>query len=207
MLFSMASTLQSPATIEYPPANPDDVTLNAARNGCANAYAQLYREHLPSGIQRALLLVRNSTLAEEIASEAFVRVYDAMTRGLGPHVTFRGYYLTAVRNLTAQHMRSKAARLELPTSDIERHAPGVYDAYGDKERVARVARVQTVLSTMPPRWGAALTLANVEGQSLAQVGSAFGMSPAAAAALTYRARKAFRVAYLELEAAQDRELV
>lgn len=151
---------------------------------------------------RAHFYVRNRDLAEEIATETFVRVYDAMTRGLGPHFTFRGYYLAAIHNAVAQRSRSAAVRTEMATGQVEIYAPPVYD----NDECVRTESVRAVLAAMPKRWSTALQLSGIEGQSPQQLGSVLGLSPSAAAALTYRARNAFRRAYLTLDAERRKEL-
>jgi RNA polymerase sigma factor (sigma-70 family) len=189
------------------PSGPDGTLLDDARNGSVEAFEQLFRDNQPLGVSKAFRVVRDRAVAEEIAAEAFTNVYAAMANGLGPRTTFRGYYLSAVQNVAINSVRRASNRFELSVGDIDVHLRGDGDVEDPIEAIHDDSldvsqRVQAVLDSMPARWRMVLQWSEEDGGSAQELAARLGMSPNAVAALTYRARNAFREAYLE----QDRSI-
>lgn len=181
---------------------PDSNLLDDARKGSAAAFEQLFRDNLQRGVTKARGVVRDHATAEDIAAEAFTNVYAAIVNGFGPKETFRGYYLAAVHNTAVNCLRKASIRSEVTGIDVEAHSLAQLadaEVRGDD----RAALVNTALASLPERWQTVLEFSHVDGGSLQQLAAMLGMSTSATAALTYRARKAFRTAYLELSAAQE----
>src|SRR4051794_41414520 len=79
------------------PEGPSDAELIArVRNGDLEAYGELYARHHYAAERMARQLVPAND-ADDLASEAFAKVLDALRVGGGPDVSFRAYLLTAVR--------------------------------------------------------------------------------------------------------------
>src|SRR3954471_3651583 len=79
------------------PEGPSDAELIArVRNGDLEAYGELYVRHHYAAERMARQLVPAND-ADDLASEAFAKVLDALRVGGGPDVSFRAYLLTTVR--------------------------------------------------------------------------------------------------------------
>src|SRR4051794_41475889 len=79
------------------PEGPSDAELIArVRNGDLEAYGELYARHHYAAERMARQLVPAND-ADDLASEAFAKVLDALRVGGGPDVSFRAYLLTTVR--------------------------------------------------------------------------------------------------------------
>src|SRR5437899_2363521 len=96
---------------------PDDSALLAAtRSGDAEAYGVLYVRHVEAARRLARSLAGDSGEAEDLVSEAFVKVLAALYRGGGPDSSFRAYLYTALRNVFYS-VRLRDRRLEF-TDDL-----------------------------------------------------------------------------------------
>jgi RNA polymerase sigma factor (sigma-70 family) len=176
----------------------DEQLLDRARNGDVKAFEVLYLRHRDTARRVAMLLSTSAADAEDAVAEGFARLLAALPRLADRPVIFRAYLLTTVRNVaTDRHRRMRKVDLrdEVPEGPSEPEAD--VEALSDAER----HQMRRAIESLPERWRTVLWLTAVEGLSSAEVGRLSGLSPAAAAALAYRCRRALRVAYLELDQA------
>src|SRR5690554_5010219 len=95
---------------------PDLGLVTEVRSGRAEAFAELYRRHQPAVLRYALAMTRgDEARAQDLVSEAFVRVFDAVSAGRGSEVAFRPYVLAAVRNEYVTELR-RFGRVDLVES-------------------------------------------------------------------------------------------
>jgi RNA polymerase sigma-70 factor (ECF subfamily) len=102
-------------------------------------FAGLYREHAAAVHRFAVYLSGDPPLADDLVSEAFVRVWTARERV--ELATVRGYLLAIVRNLFLRHLRHERRRAPLD----ERLADGRPDP---EVRASDQSTLQTVLSAL-----------------------------------------------------------
>ncbi|GAA1965236.1 hypothetical protein GCM10009798_26900 [Nocardioides panacihumi] len=179
----------------HDPAPTDSDLLLRARDGNADAYAELYRRHHGTVLAIALQTV-GPRYAEDLAAEAFTRTLRLIREGAGPTGPVRPYLVAAVRNGRISDQRTN--RRVSPVADIR-------DVADDHSRVPQPETpdrldsmlVRDAFRTLPPRWRAVLWLGLVEGRPATEVAELLGVSPDAATQLSSRAREALRVAYLE----------
>jgi RNA polymerase sigma factor (sigma-70 family) len=101
----------------------DDSTLLAlVRDGNAEAYAELWRRHLPAAYGVAHRY-RGRTSAEDVVAEASLRVYDLIRAGKGPLTNFRSYFLSAVRTIAVDHARGDLRAVPTEDASLEAAAP------------------------------------------------------------------------------------
>ncbi len=85
------------------------------RNGDLEAYGELFgRHHLAAERMARQLVPAND--ADDLASDAFAKVLDALRSGGGPDISFRAYLLTTVRRVHVDRIRS--GRKVQATDDI-----------------------------------------------------------------------------------------
>jgi RNA polymerase sigma factor (sigma-70 family) len=180
------------------PTAPSDAELIArVRGGDMHAYGDLFERHREAATRLARQLVPQAD-ADDLVSEAFMKVYRVLNEGGGPDVAFRPYLLTAVRRLNVDKVR--ASSRVTPSDEIERFDPGVPfadPAVADFENSA-AARA---FATLPERWQMVLWHLEVEGQKPADIAPLLGMSANSVSALAYRAREGLRQAYLQMHLA------
>lgn len=181
------------ATVVNTQTMSDAELIGASRAGDSDAYAELYRRHVDSARAAARALCRNRSDADDVVSEAFVKVLRVLQSGNGPEVAFRPYLLTAVRNCFYDRTRRKDNDLaELPADDVNLTLIDSNASDDDK------ALATAAFATLPERWQLVLWHTEVEGKSPAEVAPLLGLAPNAVAALAYRAREGLRQAFLQV---------
>ena len=179
----------------FDPGNDaDEDLIRLVEQNNEAAVEELYRRHMPSALLFARRVVGNEFDADDICSEAFLKVIGAIRRGKGPQGPFRPYLLTAVKTSAADHW-SGASREELvedpaDTPDVERG----YDRILQENDLQLAAAAFT---SLPSRWQTVLWHVDVEGEPPRRVGPLLGLEPNAVSAVAARARKGLRQAYLE----------
>ena len=170
----------------------DAELVRATRDGSRRAYAALYARHSVSALKYAKTLT--SSDADDVVSEAFLKVYAAIKAGRGPEEDFRYYIRSAVRNTYVSMVR---ARRTVPAGDA------IEDVVGD--RGADVASLRSfdgsatarAFLSLPSRWQEVLWYTEVEGFTREHTATLLGMNANAVSALSFRAREALRTAWLQ----------
>lgn len=145
-------------------------------------FAGLYRVHAQDVRRFALYLSGDAGLADDLVSEAFVRVWTARERV--DLTTVRGYLFAIVRNLFLQELRQtrRRAPLDERTAD-DRPGPEEHARGQDDLRVVLAA-----LAKLPEIDRAAVLMRANEGLSYEEIAAALGISAAAAKVKVHRAR-------------------
>ena len=170
----------------------DAELVRATRDGSRRAYAALYARHGLSALKYAKTLT--SSDAEDVVSEAFLKVYAAIKAGRGPEQDVRYYIRSAVRNTYISMVRARRAA---PAGDA------IEDVVGD--RGADIASLRSfdgsamarAFLSLPTRWQEVLWCTEVEGFTREHTATLLGMNANAVSALSFRAREALRTAWLQ----------
>jgi RNA polymerase sigma factor (sigma-70 family) len=169
----------------------DDELLARARAGEDAAIAQLYANYWPLARNLASTLTRQAD-PEDIAGEAFARVFAAMRRGGGPTSNFRAYLLSTVRTQVIDFAAKGAREV---ASDVAADA-SVSDDSRPLDSQEMTDELRRVLERLPQQWRLALWKLEVEGLKPRELARTFRMSSNAVSALAYRAREGLREAFL-----------
>jgi RNA polymerase sigma-70 factor (ECF subfamily) len=143
------------------------------------SFGALYERHARAVYRFALALTGNVEQAEDLTSEAFLRVWEA-----GSHVetlTVRGYLLTIVRNLHRTEWRRERRRGEMPDS--------VSSGQPDPTMRLELERVLAALAQLPPLDREVLALRAEGGLSYGEIAASTGLTAEAARLRAHRARK------------------
>ncbi|WP_049797438.1 sigma-70 family RNA polymerase sigma factor [Kribbella flavida] len=174
---------------------PSDAELIArVRTGDLEAYGELFARHHQAAERMARQLVPAND-ADDLASDAFSKVLDALRNGGGPDVSFRAYLLTTVRRVHVDRIR--AGRKVQTTDDIaayEREPQGFDDPTVTGFESGAAAKA---FASLPERWQAVLWHTEVEGEKPAAIAPLLGLTANGVSALAYRAREGLRQAYLQ----------
>ncbi|MGW2326057.1 RNA polymerase sigma factor [Streptomyces sp. NPDC001700] len=167
----------------------------------------LYRRHHRATLSYARTCCRALHDAEDLASEAFIRTFQAVRAGGGPRGPWRPYLLTVVRHTALEW--SDGDRQVLLTADFESWRQHAHTADPQWHLVAREDRQLLIRSfrRLPERWQTVLWHTLVEEEPPQRVASLLGISPSGVTSLAFRAREGLRESYLQshLEsAANDR---
>ena len=175
----------------------DPELISLVRDGDVAAYGALFSRHVDAATRLARVLVGGPD-ADDLVSEAFVKVLNVLLGGGGPDVAFRAYLLTAVRRLHIDKVRS-SQRLTT-TDDLTPFDPGV--PFADTTVAAfEGGAAAKAFASLPERWQLVLWHLEVENQKPADIAPLLGMSANSVSALAYRAREGLRQAYLNMHSA------
>lgn len=154
-------------------------------------------------------LVLNAREAEELAQEAFVRVWQQRDR-FRPGAEFRPWLFAIAVNLARNRLRwwkrRPSVSLEEWTSTDESDAPAAKpdELVGAEglERAERAKAVRDAISALPTDLREAVVLFEYEEMSYAEIATVVGATPKAIETRLYRAREKLRTALAGLRSAQ-----
>jgi len=145
-------------------------------------FAGLFNAHAQHLRRFAVYLSGDAALADDLVSEAFVRMWTARDRLELP--TVRSYLFAIVRNLFLHHVRQQKRRDPLPEDAIDAR-PGPEDRASDRSELRVVLAALAGLSEIDR---AALLMRADEGTSYEEIAAALGISVTAAKVKVHRAR-------------------
>jgi RNA polymerase sigma factor (sigma-70 family) len=170
----------------------DTELIESARSGDTSAFAELWRRHYRSAARVARQFT-SSIDADDLVSEAYVRIFQRVLAGGGPTGAFRPYLYTTIRNLASSW---GAAMHDVQVDVIEEFEderipddPGSWAL--DRTLTA------TAFRSLPDRWQTVLWYTEVEGMDPHEVAPLMGLTANGVAALSYRAREGLRAAWLQ----------
>ncbi|WP_025272215.1 sigma-70 family RNA polymerase sigma factor [Haloglycomyces albus] len=172
----------------------DPELIKATRDGDTGAYAQLYERHYIAANRLARILTSDAATADDLVSETFAKILQAMQEGKGPDLSFRPYLLRSMRNVFYDRLR-KDKKVTF-TDDAAVLESGETQ---DDATVAKMDRryASNAFSKLPERWQMVLWHTEVENDSPASIAPLLGMTANGVAALAYRARERLRQLFLQ----------
>jgi RNA polymerase sigma factor (sigma-70 family) len=182
------------STTDVTPDLADPELISRVRDGDVAAYGTLFSRHVDAATRLARMLV-NGPDADDLVSEAFVKVLNVLLGGGGPDVAFRAYLLTAVRRLHVDKVRS--TQKATPIGDLTPFDPGV--PFTDTAVAGfEGGAAAKAFASLPERWQLVLWHLEVENQKPADIAPLLGVSANSVSALAYRAREGLRQAFLNM---------
>lgn len=174
-------------------AASDGELAERVRSGDTAAFAELWQRHYRPAYRAASQFSRMID-PDDLLSEAYLRVYQLLLRGLGPRGAFRPYLYATIRNIATNWATSKAATTSDPLEDDPEDVRIV-----DDPAVAALNRSLTsrAFRALPERWQTVLWYTEIEGMDPHEVAPILGLSPNGVAALSMRAREGLRAAWLQ----------
>lgn len=152
-----------------PAAGLDDLLLRVAR-GDEQAFAALYDELAPAiyGIVRRVL--RDPSIAQEVAQEVFVELWRLAPRFDATKGSARSWASTVAHRRAVDRVRSEQARRDREDADALGRSPGTHDSVAEEvgDRLDR-GIVRDMLDTLSDTQREAVTLAYYGGHTYQQV--------------------------------------
>ncbi|WP_226531856.1 sigma-70 family RNA polymerase sigma factor [Microbacterium paraoxydans] len=175
----------------------DHDLVERVRGGENAAYAELWRRHAGAAYSVARTFERLD--ADDIVSEAFVRVLRAIKAGGGPSTGFRPYLVMSVRNVGRRWYTQDAP---LPVGELEYvidpAAPeGELTVVEEFEGGAAVAAFRS----LPTRWQEVLWYSEIDDMKPREISVLLGMAPNAVSALIVRAKRGLRDGWISAQLA------
>jgi RNA polymerase sigma-70 factor (ECF subfamily) len=163
--------------------------LNQFRQGDAEAFEALFRQHQRAVYGWILRIVRNPSTAEELTVESFWRIHRARAR-FDPAQGFEGWARRIATRVALDWLRTRRMESEL---SMEVCAEIAAPVEADPAVTAEIRR-KTALAfgRLPPKLRIAATLAVIEEQPQKDVAAALGISVAAVKLRVFRALRLLR---------------
>jgi RNA polymerase sigma-70 factor (ECF subfamily) len=166
----------------------DEALMARVAGGDERAFQLLSHRHLPAMLGLARRILGNAAEAEDVAQEAFMRVWTHAPRWK-PLAQFRTWLTRVVINLCLDRKR-RAPWVELETAgDIVDPTPDAGEKAEDAERERMLA---VAIEKLPVRQRSAIVLTYGDGMSNAQVAEILDTSISAVETLLVRAKQNLR---------------
>lgn len=177
---------------DIPESGPesDDALVTATGGGDARAFAQLLQRHRDLVTRVAYRLTGGDwSLAEDVAQETFLRLWNAAERYEG-RGTLRSYLLTVAHRLATDYRRKRRETESLDgwtnLPDAKPH-PGQTTGAGDV-----VEAVRRSLEALPEEQRTVFILSHYEGLKYREIAEIVGCPPGTVASRKYLAVQALR---------------
>ncbi len=183
-----------PVLAVYPVSSSDAELANQALDGSQSAWRELVVRYSAPAVIVAARLVRNRALAEDLAQEAFLRVFQGLA-GYDPQRRFSSWFFRIVHNVTIDYLRHKrAVTISLDELTALGHPGPTLDPLGGSPEVqaerAELARaLERGLGRLRPDYREALVLRYQEGLSQPEIAEVMGLAGGTVKTYLYRGRK------------------
>lgn len=173
---------------------PDRALMSGVRGGDERAFEEIFRRHYAGVYATVLRIVGQPEEAEELAHDAFLKLYRRPLLDVEePNV--RAWLYRVATNAAFNVVRSRRRRLGwLARLAGRAESRGLAEDDPAGEVVARdeAARVREALARLPERQRMVLALRSA-GLSYVEIAGAIGVRPGSVGTLLARAERAFRV--------------
>ncbi|WP_053352150.1 RNA polymerase sigma factor [Leucobacter musarum] len=169
----------------------DAELLDATRAGDTSAFSVLWERHSRAGLVAARHLGTPSN-ADDVVSEAYLRIMELTLDGRGPRGSFRPYLYRTIQSIAVDHWRrpeDAAENLDV-IPDLTEAGPWEDGAF-DRNAAARA------FASLSERWQSVLWYTEVEGLPPREAAKLIGISPNGVSALAKRAREALQSAWVD----------
>ena len=155
---------------------------DGATETAAADFSGLYRAYASDVRRFALFLSGDASLADDLVSETFIRMWNARARV--DLSTVKSYLLAIARNLFLEQRRA-AKRLQPIEADVRDPRPGPHQQADARDELRAVLEA---LQTLPEVDRSAVLMRADAGMPYEEIARALGISEAAAKVKVHRAR-------------------
>lgn len=177
-----------PAPLPSSAVDERDLLARSAA-GEAAAFRILTERHIASVTGIARRMLRDDAEAEDVAQEAFLRLWRAGSSLEIGNAGVRPWLRRVVSNLCIDRVRGRKRLTVVEELPEQAESPRQQAVLEEREMQARV---DAALKKLPERQRLALTLFQFEGLSQSEVGAEMGISDEAVESLLARARRQLR---------------
>lgn len=159
--------------------------FESLRNLDPQAIANIYDQYFPEVFRYVRYRIGDETLAEDIASDVFVRLLEASQRKQGPQSNLRGWLIATASNAVNDHHRRTYRRpVEALSDAMPDGGPGIHTQIDQREKQRLVQRALTQLTAEQQH---VLALRFGQGYSLEETAELMKKKVNAVKALQFRA--------------------
>ena len=164
--------------------------LDGLRKLDPQAIATIYDRYFPDVYRYVFYRLGNESLAEDIASDVFVRLLEAVKAKRGPKTNLKGWLLSTASNVIADHLRHVYRR---PTEVLSEAMPDLGSSLTDEvDRRHQADSVRQAYAQLTPEQQNVLALRFGDGCSLEETAAVMQKKVNAVKALQFRALAALQ---------------
>jgi RNA polymerase sigma-70 factor (ECF subfamily) len=168
----------------------EDKLIAGLRGLDPQAISAIHEAYFPTVYRYARYRVGDETVAEDLSSETFIRLLEAVHAGKGPKTSLRGWLMGTTSNLVNDYFRRAYNQVDEPLHDGLKAANG--DPVSLSEQRIHQELVREGLSRLTPDQQQVLALRFGSGCTLAETADILGKKPNAVKQLQFRAIAALR---------------
>jgi RNA polymerase sigma-70 factor (ECF subfamily) len=172
----------------------EDALVRRCRQGDESAYRELLQRYRAPAVYVAAQLLRDSTEAEDVAQEAFMRVLRSLHQYRG-EASFYSWLYRIVINLCMDRLRHTARHPTVPLDEETDEAPAAWDG-------TRL-HVEALLARLSPEMRATLLLREVGGLSYEEIARELEVPIGTIRSRLSAARGQFRRLWTAMEAEEE----
>ena len=170
--------------------------VRRAQTGAEDAFADLVRRHQRRAVRVARSMVPNDEDAQDLAQEAFLRVFRSLDRFDFQHA-FTTWLYRIVTNLCIDHLRRRRTTLSMTVrdedaADLDLEDPSDERPSDQLESEETADEVRAVLATLAPHFQSVLTLREIEGLACTEIAEIVGATHVTVRWRLHRGRKLFQ---------------
>lgn len=178
-------------------AELDAQLMMRVREGDAHSFTVLLERHRASVISFLIRMVQNEAVAEELAQEAFLRVYRS--RGsYRPAAKFTTWLFRIASHLALNYIRD--GRLEKQREELNSRSRGSFRDLPDRQPTAeqsllahvRAQEIRDAIDLLPSKQRAAVLMHKYQEMYYAQIADVLECSESAVKSLLFRAYQSLR---------------
>jgi RNA polymerase sigma-70 factor (sigma-E family) len=158
--------------------------MEPGRPGRAEELSRLFEAHYADAVRLAFYLTGSWAVAEELAQEAFLRLWRRWNR-LRDHRAALGYLRTTVVNLSRSSLRRRLVEL--------RHQRSFGEEAPDPDPIVRLD-IASALAKLPARKRACVVLRHLADLSVEETAAVLGISTGSVKSQTHRALRLLEAA-------------
>jgi RNA polymerase sigma-70 factor (ECF subfamily) len=168
----------------------DDRTLDGLQKLDQQAIGAVYDKYFSEIYRYVLYRIGDPTLAEDIASDVFVRLLEAVQNGRSPQTNLKGWLIGTASHVVTDHLRRKYRRPEEEISESMPDRGPSLVAEVDQREQNRV--VNDAYAQLTPEQQHVLALRFGQGYSLEETATFMNKNVNAVKALQFRALAALQ---------------
>jgi len=172
------------------PLIDDDRVLDGLRNLDQQAIGAIYDQYFSEIYRYVLYRIGDPTLAEDIASDVFVRLLEAAQSGRPPQTNLKGWLIGTASHIVTDHLRKKYRRPEEEISESMPDRGPSLTAEVDQREQNRA--VNDAYDQLTPEQQHVLALRFGQGYSLEETAATMNKNVNAVKALQFRALAALQ---------------
>ncbi len=153
---------------------PDASLVSLLKARDEHALSEIYRRHGGAVWSLARQVVRTDALADDVAQDVFVRLWNNPERFEESRGSLRSFLNSLAHHRAIDVVRAEAARLRRETSDARRHPSVDDDLERRLDEVANAHSVREALLRLPAREREVINLAYFEGYTYREIATLQG---------------------------------